>query len=174
LVKIRPENIPQTLALLKKTWQNITSHKPFEYYFLNNEVDRQYMEEARWSKIVSYSSILAILISCLGLLGLTSLRVTQRTKEIGIRKILGASVPGVIKMISQEFITLVTVANLIAWPTAYFVMHRWIQNFAYRISIEVWIFLLAAVLALMIAMSTICLQSIKAAIANPAQSLRYE
>ena len=174
LVKIRPDNISQTLTYLRETWQKITSHKPFEYYFLSDDVDRQYREEARWSKIVSYSSLLAILISCLGLFGLTSLRVAQRTKEIGIRKILGASVPKVVQLISLEFIKLVTVANLIAWPAAYLVMHRWIQSFAYRIPIEVWIFLLAAALAILIALVTVCLQSVKAAISDPVQALRYE
>ena len=174
LVKIHPENVPQTLAYLRETWQKVTAHKPFEYYFLSDDVDKQYKNEARWSKIISYSSVLAVLISCLGLLGLTSLRVTQRTKEIGIRKILGASASKLVKLISLEFIKLVSMANLLAWPAAYLVMHNWIRNFAYRISIGIWIFLLAAGLALLIALATVCLQSFKAARANPVRALRYE
>ena len=174
LVRIHPENIPQILALLRETWKRITSHKPFEYHFLNEEVDNQYGEEERWSKIMSYSSILAILISCLGLFGLTSLRVTQRTKEIGIRKILGATISRIVRLISLEFMKLIAVANFIAWPLAYYAMKRWIQNFAYRIEIEIWIFLLAAVLALVIALATVSFQAVRAALANPVDSLRYE
>ncbi len=174
LVRINPENVPRTLALLRETWQKITSNKPFEYHFMSDKLDNQYKEEERWSKIVSYSSILAILISCLGLFGLTSLRMTQRTKEIGIRKILGATVSRIVKSLSLEFIGLVAAANLVAWPLAYYAMNRWIQNFAYRIDIDIWIFLLATTLAVLIALATVSFLSIKAALSNPVESLRYE
>jgi putative ABC transport system permease protein len=123
---------------------------------------------------VTAFSILAVLIACLGLLGLVAFVIERRTKEIGIRKVLGASVSGIVGLLTKEFVALVVTANIIAWPTAYFILNRWLQNFAYRISLNVWDFLLAGVLALIIAFLTLSYQAIKAATANSVEALRYE
>ncbi len=174
MVRIRTGDKSGALRLLEETWKKTTFQKPFEYHFMSDDVNNQYNEDRRWSKIVSYSSLLAIIISCIGLYGLTSLRVTQRRKEIGIRKVVGASVAKIVQLINFEFLKLVAMANIIAWPIAFFAMNRWIQNFAYRISIDIWIFLLAAALALIIALITVSIQSVKAALVNPADTLRFE
>jgi len=125
-------------------------------------------------KILIFSTIIAIFISCLGLLGLASFTAEQRTKEIGIRKVLGSTVAGVVFLLSKEFIKWVLLANLIAWPVAYFAVHNWLQNFAFRTNIGWEIFLLSGSMALVISLFTVCYQSIKAAVANPVDSLRYE
>lgn len=174
MVRIRTGDTFAALRLLKEIWQKTTFKKPFEYHFMSEDVNNQYNEDRRWGRIVSYSSILAIIISCIGLFGLTSLRVTQRTKEIGIRKVVGASVVKIIQLINFEFLKLIVLANIIALPIAYFVMNLWIQNFVYRISLEIWIFFLAAALALIIALITVSIQSVKAALVNPADTLRFE
>jgi putative ABC transport system permease protein len=174
MVRIRTTDKAAVLQLLKETWEKATFQKPFDYHFMSEDVNNQYNEDRRWSRIVSFSSILAIIISCFGLFGLASLRVTQRTKEIGIRKVVGASVVKIVQLINFEFLKLVALANIIAWPMAYFAMNRWIKNFAYRTSVEIWIFLLAAALALIIALITVSIQSVKAALVNPVDTLRFE
>ena len=123
---------------------------------------------------VSYASGIALVLACLGLFGLTALTVTRRTKEIGIRKVLGASVSGVVYLLSKEFMLLVLAANLLAWPLAYLAMQRWLEDFAYHIDLSLWIFLLAGLAAFAIALLTVSYQAIKAALANPVDSLRYE
>jgi putative ABC transport system permease protein len=173
-VKIRPENIPSTLAYIEKTWNKFESHYPFDYEFMDEGFDSLYRSEMRISAIFNYATILAIAISCMGLLGLTAFLTEQRTKEIGVRKVLGASVINVISHLSHEFLWLVLIANLFAWPLAYFATDRWLQEFAYHINIGWSVFVLAAVLALFIAIVTVFLQTIKAALANPVNSLRYE
>jgi putative ABC transport system permease protein len=117
---------------------------------------------------------MAIFIACLGLFGLASLAITLRTKEVGIRKVLGASVSRTVVLLTKEFTILIMISNIIAWPAAYFVMHRWLQNFAYRVNISVWIFLLSGLTAIFIALVTISFKAVRAAIANPVNSLRYE
>jgi putative ABC transport system permease protein len=166
--------MPKTLALLEATWREVAPNKPFEFSFLDEDVQSQYQLEQRWGKIVRYSTIFAIVLACLGLFGLTTLSVTNRTKEIGIRKVLGASVTGVAGLISKEFAQLVLIANVIAWPAAYYAVSKWLQNYAYRIELGVGTFLLATALALGIALLTISVQAVKAALANPAEALRYE
>jgi len=174
IVKIKPNRIPEVLQFLEKKWEVLQPAFPFEYSFLDEAFDRQYKFDKKLSQIFSYFTVLAILIACLGLFGLASFTAEQRTKEIGIRRALGASVSEIILLLSKEFTRWVLVANIIAWPIAYLAMNHWLQNFAYRINIGIGNFILAGVLALVIALLTVGYQAIKAARANPVDSLRYE
>jgi putative ABC transport system permease protein len=174
VLRIRPDNIPGTLAFIERKWREFFPERVFEYGFVDENFEKTYRAEEKIGKIVSYAALLAIFIACLGLFGLTSFATEQRTKEIGIRKILGASVPNIVLLLSKEFTKLVILSNLIAWPVAYWAMNRWLQDFAYRIHIGFGTFLLAAVLALGIALLTVGFQAIKAALANPVEALRYE
>jgi putative ABC transport system permease protein len=131
-------------------------------------------QSKRQGKLFLIFSCLAIFIACLGLFGLASFNAMQRTKEIGIRKVLGASVPGVVGLLSREFLILVAVSNLIAWPIAWYFMDKWLQDFAYKISISVWVFIAAGTLALLIALFTVAFQAIKTAVSNPIHALKYE
>ncbi|MDH5468265.1 MAG: ABC transporter permease, partial [Candidatus Aminicenantes bacterium] len=173
-VRTRPEAVNQTLAFLENKWKAFVPGQPFEYFFLDDDFDRLYKAEKKIGQLFTSFSVLAILVACLGLFGLASFTAEQRTKEIGIRKVLGASVSNIVVLLTREFSKWVLLANLIAWPVAYFAMHRWLQNFAYRISIGVWMFFLAASLALAIALVTVSYQAVKVALVNPAKSLRYE
>jgi putative ABC transport system permease protein len=173
-VKVRLENVSQALSFLKAKWQELAPEYPFEYFFINEEFDTYYNFERRQGHLFTYCSILAIFISCMGIFGLASFTAEKRTKEIGIRKVLGASVSGIVILLSKEFIKWVLVANIIGWPVAYFVMKRWLQNFAYPVDIGLWMFALSAFLVLGIALLTVSYQSIKTALANPINSLRYE
>ncbi|MFQ5676782.1 MAG: ABC transporter permease, partial [bacterium] len=173
-VRISAEKIAQTIQVLKSTWEQVAVEQPFLFSFLDQDVDRQYRQEERWGKIVGYASMFAILIASLGLFGLVTLVVNKRTKEIGIRKVLGASVANVTALLSRDFVKLVLVANVIAWPVAWYAMNEWLQNFAYRVSIEWWVFALAGGLALLIALLTVSTQAVGTALANPVDSLRYE
>ncbi len=137
-------------------------------------MDALYKQDERFGQIIGYFALLAILIGTLGLLGLSSFMILQRTKEIGVRKVLGASVPGIVMMISREFVKWVVIANLIAWPIAYFALNTWLDNFAYRIELGWWVFVLASGLALVIVLLTVSSQAIRTALANPVESLRYE
>jgi putative ABC transport system permease protein len=173
-VRIRPGVIPQTLAFLKDKWQELVPNQLFQYSFLDEDFDRLYKAEMRLEKIFGIVTSLAVFIACLGLFGLAAFTAEQRTKEIGVRKVLGASVTGIFILLSKEFTRWVLVANVIAWPLAYYAMSRWLQNFAYRTSIELWIFLLAAAVAFVVALLTVSYQAVRAALANPVESLRYE
>ncbi len=173
-VRLRGENISTTLSLLEQTWTRISNGLPFEYRFLDERVAGQYFAEERWRKIVEYSSIFSFLVACLGLFGLTSLAVAKRTREVGIRKVLGASVAGIVMMFSRDFTRLILIANVIAWPVAYYVMDRWLENFAYRTKISISLFVLTAIIALAIALLTMAFQSIKAAYSNPVEAIKYE
>ncbi len=173
-VRIRPQNLPATLAFLENKWRLFVPHHPFEYSFLDADFDALYRAEQRTGKIFGTFSALAIFIACLGLFGLASFTTEQRTKEIGVRKVLGASVSQVVVLLSKDFTRLVLIALMIAAPVAYLAMNRWLQDFAYRINIGAWTFVLAGGLALVIALLTVSFQSIKAALANPVEALRYE
>jgi putative ABC transport system permease protein len=173
-VQIHTHAVASTVASLHNTWEEIIPERPFEYSFLDNEINQMYKSEENIGQIVSYTSLLAILIACLGLYGLASFTTQQRTKEIGIRRVLGASVSYVVLLLSREFLKFVLIANVIAWPLSYFVLQRWLTNFAYRAGISMWLFLLAGISALAIAILTVSYQSIKTALANPVDSLRYE
>ncbi len=174
LVRIRSDNIPATIGFMQKTLKDLFPHYAFEYEFLDARIENLYRTEQRMEKILTFSTIIAIFISCLGLLGLASFTAEQRTKEIGIRKVLGSTVAGVVFLLSKEFIKWVLLANLIAWPVAYYAVHNWLDNFAFRTRIGWEIFLFSGCLALVISLLTVCYQSIKAALANPIDSLRYE
>ncbi len=173
-MRIRPDNISGTLDFIESKWKDLDPAHPFEYSFMDETFDRLYRGEEKLSKIFSVFSMLAIFIAALGLFGLALFMVEQRTKEIGVRKVLGASIGNIFVLLSKEFVFLVLLANLFAWPTAYLLMKKWLQNFAYRVSMEPRIFILAAALAFVIALSTISFQAMKAALANPVESLRYE
>ena len=171
---MRSENIRETIASIKSTWDKYALNQAFEYEFFDEHFDRLYRSEEKTGTIFFSFSLLAILIASLGLFGLTAFITQQRTKEIGIRKVLGASISGIIFLLTKQFTRWVLVANIIAWPLAYFVMNKWLENFAYRASIGFGTFVVSALLALAIALFTVSFQSIRAAIANPVDSLRYE
>ena len=173
-VRIRPNYNNTALEFIKQQWQTTIPNVPFEYKFLTDEYEASYQQETKTLELIGLFSLIAIILACTGLLGLTALSVAQRTKEIGIRKVLGASVAGLITLLSKEFIKWVLLANLIAWPIAYYAMNKWLQNFAYRVEISWWMFVLAGGIALVIALLTVSWQAIRAAMANPVEALRYE
>jgi putative ABC transport system permease protein len=173
-IRISPENIPETLAFIEKKWKELDSAHPFEYSFMDESFDKLYRSEEKLGQIFSVFSVLAILIASLGLFGLALFMAEQRTKEIGIRKILGASSGRIFVLLAKEFALLVLTANLVAWPMAYFLMTKWLQNFAYRVNMESWIYLMSAGIAFVIAFMTVSFQALKAAYADPVKSLRYE
>jgi putative ABC transport system permease protein len=173
-IKLRARDIPETLTVLEQTFKAFAPNYPVRYVFLDDRFEALYYKEKRMQQIFGYCSFLAIFIACLGLFGLASFMTAQRTKEIGIRKTLGASVTNITFLLSKEFTTWVLLANVIAWPIAYVVMNRWLQSFAYRITIAPWIFLVAAIMAVLIALITVSGRTIKAALANPVDALRYE
>jgi cell division protein FtsX len=173
-VRISADNISQNIASIEKMWERAIPEYPFEFHFLDDTIDQKYRSEQRLEMILRIFTFLAISISCFGLFGLISFTAEQRTKEIGIRKVLGASVGSVVRLLSKEFVVLVVLANIIAWPVAYYVMTKWLKNFAYRTEIGFVTFLFSGFLALIIAILTVCFQSIKAALSNPVDSLRYE
>ena len=173
-VKIKETNVQETIAIIKEKFQTLVPDQPFSYTFLEDELAAQYKSEKRWNSIIRYASILVILIACSGLFGLTLLTVARRTKEIAIRKVNGASISSIVFLLSKQFAFLVLLSNIIAWPIAWYAMNRWLQNFAYRIDIGWWMFVLAGLLALVIALLTVSYQAVKAARANPVNSLRYE
>jgi len=173
-VRIDPNDVPSTMAFLEKTWKRIDPAGTFDYFFLDNTFDSQYRAEERLRTIFSYFTMFAIFIACLGLFGLASFTAEQRTKEIGIRKTLGARVSGIVLLLTKQFTRWILIANLFAWPIGWFAMDRWLQNFAYRTSVGLETFVLSTVLALAIALATVGFQTIKAARANPVDALRYE
>ena len=172
--KIEAKNLPATLAAIESKWKETIPNRPFSYYFLDEFFDRQYRAEQRFGKLFFNFAILAIAISCLGLLGLASYSTYQRTREIGIRKVMGASTSGIVNMLSVDFMKLVGISFVIATPLAWYFMHKWLQDFAYRIDIQWWVFAVSGILAMAVALTTISFQAIKAAIANPVKSLRSE
>jgi putative ABC transport system permease protein len=163
-----------TLASIESTFKKYSPAYPFEYSFLDEVFAKEYRTETIIGKLSLIFTAIAILISCLGLFGLAAYSAIKRTKEIGVRKVLGASVSNIVALLSKDFIMLVVIAIVIAAPLAYFIMHRWLQDFAYRTNISLLIFIAAGLLAVMIALATISFQAIKAAIANPVKSLRTE
>ncbi len=173
-VRLAPGNHLSTISFIEGAWRKYAGNEEFNFNFLDNSLQNLYAADQRTSKIAGTFSVLAIFIACLGLLGLAAFITEQRTKEIGIRKVLGASVPEVVALLSGQFMRWVLIANVIAWPLAYYVMNNWLKNFAYRMDISVWIFVASGVMALVIALLTVSLHAIKTATANPVESLRYE
>lgn len=174
IIRVDGQKIPEALGLLREKWDLYASEYLFEYQFADEYLDNLYRTEQRLGKTFGLFTVLAICISCLGLLGLASFTAQRRTKEIGIRKVLGATVSGLITLMTREFAVLVFISVLIAGPAAWYVMHRWLQNFAYRIEISPWLFLGVGLAALCIAATTAGFQTVKAALANPVKALRYE
>jgi putative ABC transport system permease protein len=173
-VRLHFGNLAEGITAIQKLWKEFVPNTPLEYSFLDQDYQKLYESEQRVKRVFMTFSALAILIACLGLFGLASFTAKQRTKEIGVRKVLGATIASIIALLSQDFVKLVAIAFLIATPLGYFAMQRWLQNFAYRIDIGWWIFALAGGLALLIALLTVSAQAIKAALANPVEALRYE
>ena len=172
--KISTSNAPALIKQVEAKWKAMAPGMPFSYRFMDDSFNDMYRSEQRAGTIALVFAILAILIACLGLFGLVTYMAEQRTKEIGIRKVLGASVSGMATMLSKDFVKLVIIAFIIASPLAWWGMNKWLEDFAYRINIEWWVFALAGMIALLIAIGTVSFQAIKAALANPVKSLRTE
>ncbi len=174
IVRINTDHLKETMGFLESSWRKISPDKPFTHYFQDTALRSLYDRERRWSAIVRYASVLSILLACLGVFGLTAMTLGRREKEIGIRKVLGASTEQIVFMAMKEFVVLITVANIIAWPIVFFVMRNVLQNYPYRIGIGAGYYLLAGAVSIAIAVLTILFISVKAALANPAESLKYE
>ncbi len=173
-LKVNSANLPHTLAAVEKKWQHQFKDHPFEYHFMDEMFNQQYQADRRLGEIVNIFSIFTLFITCLGLLGLTAYNVSRRTREIGIRKVLGSSVSGIINLLARDFVRLVIIAIIVATPLTWWVMNQWLQEFAYRITIPWWVFAFTGGLMVFVAISTIGLQSMKAALMNPVKSLRSE
>lgn len=173
-VKIDGANFQQAIADLEKKWKEFLPTRPFEYQIISDRYRRLYEEDQKQSQLFTIFSGMAIFIACLGLFGLATFNTLQRIKEIGIRKVLGASVPNILAMLSREIVTLILVASFIAWPVAWFFMNRWLNSFAYHIDMNVLVYALAAIGAVLLALLTVSIQTLKAALTNPANTLRYE
>ena len=174
LIKTTGKNVSQTIAVIETFWKTINDSVPFEYGFLDAAIDNQYKFEKRVKTIFHHFTILALFISVLGLFGLALFSTERRIKEIGIRKVLGASVSEVVFMLTKDFTRWVIVANLIAWPVAWYAMNKWLQNFAYRIDLTIWPFIFSGILVLVVSAMTVSVQAIRAATANPIKALKYE
>jgi putative ABC transport system permease protein len=173
-IKLERTKAQPILTAIEQSWKKIYPESPFEYYFLSEQFARQYKAEAQLSKTFGLFSGLAILIACLGLLGLATYSAGQRTKEIGVRKILGASVTDITRLLTKDFLKPVVLGIVCAAPIGYYLMHKWLQDFAHRIDMPWWFFGLTALITLFIAFVTVSFQAIKAAVANPVKSLRTE
>jgi putative ABC transport system permease protein len=173
-IKISGGNIPSALATIKDTWQKFLPELPYQYTFLDENFAKLYEAEQRQGTIFIIFACLAIFIACLGLFGLSAFSITQRVKEIGVRKVLGANVSTIVALLSKDFLKLVLIAAIISFPVAWYAMHNWLQDFAYRINIQWWVFVVAGILAALVALITVSFQAIKAALANPVKSLRTE
>lgn len=173
-VKVSTSDIGNTLSNIRRCWNNAFQESSFDYFLLDEYFDAQYKNDKQFEKVFSTFTLLAILIACLGLLGFVSYNTKQKTKEIGIRKVVGASVRDVLLLLLKEFIKWIIIANLIAWPAAYFLMNYWLKGFAFRIDIGLWVFLFAGIISLLIAVVTISFLAVKASVANPVDCLKYE
>lgn len=173
-VRMKPGNLAANVEILKAAWKKVIPDQDFEYNFLDETIAAQYQQEKRTSTIVKLASALSIFIACMGLFGLATLTVVRRTKEIGIRKVLGASIPGIVKLLSKDFVKLVVVAAVIAFPLAWWAMNNWLEDFAYRVQVSWWVYVLAGFAALLIALLTVSFQAVRAALSNPVKSLRTE
>jgi len=173
-IRIKPGGYLSTLSFIENTWKKYSNNEAPDYTFLDQNIEKMYLADQLTGNLAAIFSVLAIAIACLGLFGLATFIAEQKTKEIGIRKVLGATITEIVARMSKEFIRWILIANVIAWPLAYYFMNKWLQNFAYRINISVWAFIISGVSVLLIALVTICSIAIKAATANPIKSLKYE
>ncbi len=174
LVRLQAGDTSTSVETVKSAWEKIVPNYPFDFEFIDQRIDQMYTDWEELSSLLKWFAFLAILIACLGLFGLASFTAEQRTKEIGVRKVLGASVHSIVMLLSKEFTKWVLVANIIAWPISYLVMNNWLQSFAYRTNMGIWIFVYSGVLALIIALVTVSYQAFKAAWTNPVKALKYE
>jgi putative ABC transport system permease protein len=172
--KVNAAAIPEFLSKAKSLWKDLAQTMPFSYRFMDESFDEVYHAEQNTGVTVLIFSVLSIFVACLGLFGLAAFLAEKKTKEIGVRKVLGASVPSLLFMLSKEFMKWIILANLIAWPAAFYFMREWLADFAYRINFPYWIFLVSALIAILIGLITVGSQVIKSALANPAKSLKYE
>ncbi|HUQ65485.1 MAG TPA: FtsX-like permease family protein, partial [Flavitalea sp.] len=173
-VKIKSTELTQTMAAIRKKYEAFYPGNLFDYGFMDDNFNRQYENEQLFAKAFGIFSALAIFVACLGLFGLAMFSTIQRTKEIGIRKVLGASVSNILLLVSRDFLKLIVIATVIAFPLAGWVMHKWLQDFTYRVNISWWIFASAGIGALLLALATICMQAFKTALMNPVNTLRSE
>jgi putative ABC transport system permease protein len=173
-VKLNGAQTQEALAHLERVWKDFLPLRPFDYQFLNDRYQRLYLDEQKQGQLFTVFSGLAIFIACLGLFGLATFNTLQRIKEIGVRKVLGATVPHILMLLSREIIYLILAANVLAWPVAWYFMNQWLGSFAYHIDISVFTFILAGVVAVVIALMTVSAQTWKAAMTNPSNTLRYE
>ncbi len=174
LVSISGDDLGSTISKLENIWKEIQPNKPFVYSFLHDNLENHYIEDRKWNSIVLYSSIFTLLITCLGLIGITTITVNRRIKEIGIKKILGASLPVIVNLLSKEFFVLVIISNIIVWPAGYYIMNRWLARFAFRTELEISSFFTAGILSLAVALITVSFQTLKAAYSNPVDTLKCE
>jgi putative ABC transport system permease protein len=174
IVSVNSDNYKSVLAKMESVWHKNLASVPFEFQFLDDVVQKQYESEVTLGNIINSFTLMAILISSLGLFGLASFSAEQRSKEIGIRKVLGASVSGIVQLLSKDFLKLVFISIIIASPIAWWAMNKWLDGFNYRVTITWWMFALAGFIAILIAMFTVRFQAIRAAIANPTKSLKTE
>jgi putative ABC transport system permease protein len=173
-IRTRGSDFHLVLSLLENTWKKVGPGHPFQFSFLDQDIQQQYQDIERWETIVGTAAVFTILIACLGLYGLAALTVSRRKKEIGVRKVLGASTSNIVVILSRDFGKLVLTANIVAWPVAYIIMHGWLKAFAFRIRPGMDNFVMAAVLALFIALLAVSYQSIKAALSDPVETIRCE
>jgi putative ABC transport system permease protein len=173
-VKIKPGHIAHSLQAIEKAYRQVVPFRPFEYEFMDLVNERLYEQEAKWKQMITAGTLLTLFISCIGLFGLTILSAQRRTKEIGIRKVFGASAAQIVSIFSLDFLKLILLAILLASPVAWYAANQWLQSFAYQITISPWMFLLAGALAIVVAFATMSFQALKAALANPVKSLRNE
>jgi len=174
IVHSNTSEVKKLLSSINTAWEKLNPNEPFEYSFLDQDFQKNYEAQQRLSGMVGYFTIIAIVICCLGLFGLASFSAEQRTKEIGIRKVLGSTVIGIVGLLSKDFMKLVLISNLMALPIAWYVMHKWLQEFAYRTTLDWWLFVIAGITAFTIALATVSYQAVKAGISNPVRSLRTE
>ena len=173
-IKVNTDNYGNVLDFVEEKWSEISPNRPFEYSFLDEELNSLYKDETRFGKFSIMLTILAIVIATLGLIGLTSYMAEQRTKEIGIRRVMGASIYSTISMLSGEFIRLMLLSNVIAWPLTYFAANNWLQNFHQKIDINWMLFILAGIITLLIALSITTYRALIVSLKNPTETLRYE
>jgi putative ABC transport system permease protein len=174
IADVKSDGYTDLLSSIQNAWNKINPNSPFSYSFLDQDFQMNYEKEERTSRLIQYFTLIAIVIACLGLFGLATFTAEQRIKEIGVRKVLGASVPNILALLSGNFLKPVAIAILIAFPVAWYVMNNWLEDFAYKIIIEWWVFAIAGLITVGMALLTVSYQAIKAAIANPVKSLRTE
>jgi len=173
-IKIDSQHIPQAIRSIEKKWKNLSPGFAYEYSFIDEEVEALYRSEKRLSRAVTLFTYIALFLASLGLFGVIMFSVERRVKEIGVRKVLGAGIIDIVALLSRDFMRLILLANLLALPIAYFLIHKWLQSFAYRIDLSIWVFIVSGIATLFISLLTISFHTIKAATANPVDTLRYE